>query len=59
MTNEQFNEIYRRLVIGFRLTRLRVIEMKKQKGTEVVIMRDGKICRIKPEIWEKEAPPEN
>lgn len=28
--------------------------MKKQKGTEVVIMRDGKIVFLKPEEWEKE-----
>ena len=27
----------------------KVVEFKKQKGTEIVIIKDGKITRIKPE----------
>ena len=27
----------------------KVLEFKKQKGTDIVIMQDGKIVRIKPE----------
>ena len=56
ITDEEIEKIRRQLVIGFDIARKRVIEMKKQKGTDVVIMRDGKIVFLKPEEWEKEFP---
>lgn len=56
LTEEEMEEISRRLIIGCKLARKRVYEMKKQKGTEVAISRDGKIVCMSPDDWIKEFP---
>lgn len=42
---EKRNEILK----GLELTYKRLIEFKKQKNSELVVLRDGKIVKIKPE----------
>jgi sulfur carrier protein ThiS len=41
-------ELQKKLQIGLQKTYEKLIEFKKQKGTNLVVVRDGKIVRIKP-----------
>lgn len=47
-TNRQ-NELFDKIIKGLEKVRERLIEFKKQKKSEIVIMENGKIVRIKPE----------
>lgn len=42
-------ELRDKLVEGLELTYKRLIEFKKQKNSVMVVMREGKITKIKPE----------
>ena len=46
---EKQQELFDRIIAGFDLVYERLVAFKKQKNTELVIMRDGKIVKIKPE----------
>jgi hypothetical protein len=46
---EKQNELYNKILIGLEKVYEKLIEFKKQKNTELVIMKDNKIVRIKPE----------
>lgn len=48
-TVEKQNELRDKIIKGLDLVYERLIEFKKYKKTELVIMKDGKIVRIKPE----------
>ena len=48
-TVEEQIELKDKIVKGLALTYQKLIEFKKQKGTELVVLRDNKIVRIKPE----------
>jgi len=39
----------KKILIGLELAYKRLLEFKKQKNSELVIYKDGKIVRIKPE----------
>ena len=49
MKNDEHNEFRDKVLKGLELSYQRLIEYKKQKNSELVVMRDGKIVRIKPE----------
>ena len=46
---EKQNELFDKIIAGFDLVYGRLIEYKKQKNSELVVMRDGKIVKIKPD----------
>ena len=48
-TVEKQIEFKNKIVLGLEIVYQRLIEFKKQKNTELVIMKDNKIVRIKPE----------
>ena len=37
-----------RITAGLKIAYARMLEFKRQKNSEVVVMRDGKIVRLKP-----------
>lgn len=48
-TIEKQKELRDKILFGLKKTYENLLEFKKQKGTELVVMRDGKIVKIKPE----------
>jgi hypothetical protein len=46
--NASKTELAEKLTAGLHLAYKRMLEFKRQKNSEVVVMRDGKIVRIKP-----------
>jgi hypothetical protein len=42
-------ELYNKILSGFDMVYEKLIEFKKQKNTELVVMQDDKIVKIKPE----------
>lgn len=48
-TPKQQEELFDKISLGLKKTYEKLIEFKKQKGTDLVVMRDGKIVKIKPE----------
>lgn len=48
-TIEKQTELYDKIIIGLEKVYEKLIEFKKQKNTELVIMQDNKIIKIKPE----------
>ncbi len=49
MTNEAKIERRNRILKGLELAYERLIEFKKQKNSELVVLRDNKTVKIKPE----------
>ncbi len=45
---EKKDEFTEKILKGLELVYERLIEFKKQKNSELVIMKDGKIVKIKP-----------
>ncbi len=41
-------ELFDKIKVGLELTYQRLIEFKKQKNSVLVIMKDGKITKVKP-----------
>lgn len=48
-TVEKQIELKNKIVLGLEKVYERLIEFKKQKNSELVIMKDNKIVKIKPE----------
>lgn len=48
MKDETPNERRDKLMAGLKLAYERMLEFKRQKNSEVVVARDGKIVRFKP-----------
>jgi hypothetical protein len=48
-TVEKQNELRDRIIDGLKIAYQRLIEFKKQKKTDLVILKDNKIIRVKPE----------
>ena len=48
MTLEQQIERQDKIVAGLKIAYERMLEFKRQKNSEVVVARDGKIVRLKP-----------
>ena len=48
-TKEKQIELRDKILLGLEKVYERLIEFKKQKKTDLVIMQDGKVVRIKPE----------
>ena len=48
-TVEKQIELKNKIMLGLEKVYERLIEFKKQKNTELVVMRDNKIVKIKPE----------
>lgn len=48
-TIEKQIETKNKILLGLEKVYVKLIEFKKQKNSEIVIMRDNKIVRIKPE----------
>lgn len=46
---ENQDEILERIIVGIKKVREKLIEFKKQKNSEIVIAKNGKIVKIKPE----------
>ncbi len=46
-------EIHNKILIGLRIAYDKLLVFKKNKNSELVIMRDNKIVRIKPVDFEK------
>lgn len=42
------NELFEKITNGLKEVREKLIEFKKQKNSEIVIMEKGKIVKIKP-----------
>ena len=48
-TVEKQLELKNKILSGLEKAYLKLLEFKKQKNTELVVMKDGKIVKIKPE----------
>jgi phosphomannomutase len=48
MNPEKQPELQDKIVAGLEVAYARMLEFKRKKNSEVVVMRDGKIVRIKP-----------
>lgn len=48
MNQENQPELRDKILAGLEIAYARMLEFKRQKNSEVVVMRDGKIVRIKP-----------
>lgn len=48
-TIEQQNELFEKILKGLEKAYENLIEFKKQKNSVLVVMRDNKIVKIKPE----------
>jgi hypothetical protein len=48
MTPEQQLERQNKIVAGLKIAYTRMLEFKRQKNSEVVVVREGKIVRLKP-----------
>ena len=48
-TIEKQTELYNKILLGLEKVYEKLIEFKKQKNTELVIMQDNKIVKVKPE----------
>jgi hypothetical protein len=48
-SEKQFEDLENKILSGLKLTYKRLIEFKKQKKSYLVIMKDNKIVKIKPE----------
>ena len=48
MTLEQQLERQNKIVAGLKVAYARMLEFKRQKNSEVVVICDGKIVRLKP-----------
>jgi hypothetical protein len=48
-TTEKQTELYNKILFGLEKVYQKLIEFKKQKKTELVIMQDGRIVKVKPE----------
>ena len=48
MTKEESIERKNKILLGLEKAYLKMIEFKKEKNTEIIIMKDKKIVRIKP-----------
>lgn len=46
---EKQNDLYNKILKGLEKVYENLIEYKKQKKSELVILKDGKIVRIKPD----------
>jgi hypothetical protein len=46
---EKQNELYNKILKGLDKVYEKLVEYKKQKKSEIVVLKDGKIKRIKPE----------
>ncbi len=47
-TIEQQKELFAKIILGLEKTYTKLIEYKKQKKSELVVMKDNKIVHIKP-----------
>jgi hypothetical protein len=48
MNSEKQLERQEKIVAGLKIAYARMLEFKRQKNSEVVMMREGKIVRVKP-----------
>ncbi len=48
MNQEKQPELRDKILTGLEIAYERMLEFKRQKNSEVVVMRDGKIVRLKP-----------
>lgn len=48
MNQEKQPELRGKILAGLEIAYARMLEMKRQKNSEVVVMQEGKIVRIKP-----------
>jgi hypothetical protein len=48
MTPEQQLERQEKIVAGLKIAYQRMLEFKRQKNSELVVVRDGNIVRVKP-----------
>jgi hypothetical protein len=48
MTPEQQLERQDKIVTGLKIAYQRMLEFKRQKNSELIVMRDGKVVRLKP-----------
>jgi hypothetical protein len=48
MNIQESKEITKKILIGLEKVKEKLIEFKKQKGTDLIYLQDGKIVRVKP-----------
>ena len=48
-TTEKQTELYNKILLGLEKAYEKLIEFKKEKNSEIVILQDNKIVKIKPE----------
>jgi hypothetical protein len=48
MTPKQQLERQEKIVAGLKIAYQRMLEFKRQKNSELIVVRDGKVVRIKP-----------
>lgn len=48
-TTEKQAELYDKIILGLEKVYEKLIEFKKQKNSELVVMQDNKIVKLKPE----------
>ena len=46
---EKQAELYNKILLGLEKVYEKLVEFKKQKHTELVIMQDNKVVRVRPE----------
>lgn len=49
MTANEQNEMFDKITEGLKKVRSRLIKFKKEKNSEIVVMKNGRIVKIKPE----------
>lgn len=49
MTTKEQNELFDNITEGLKKVRSRLIKFKKEKDSEIVVMKNGKIIKMKPE----------
>lgn len=45
---EKQTELHNKIIVGLEAVYKKLIEFKKQKNTEIVILKDNKVIRVKP-----------
>ena len=48
-TLEKQQELYKKIALGLEIAYERLLEFKKQKNSPLVIIKDGKVVKVKPE----------
>jgi hypothetical protein len=49
MTTDKQQELYNKIFLGLKKSFEKLVELKKQTNSELVVLKDNKIVKVKPE----------